>query len=246
MLEGSAVIEPPAWNGDEGLQWILEHHTDLLSARNSVLRSQFELRLAQVTPIPDIYTGTTIQHDNSSGNNQVNLQVGIQLPLFDRNQGNIRASRGRLAEAIEVVKVRQNDLASQFAETDARYQTNKALVANYRDKVLPNLARVYKATYQRYQQEPLKVSFNDIVVAQLNLGQALNAYLQGLSDQWRGRRAWRFAATRRFVSNAARCEEALRMAASAGIPLDASNASATRSRRSARVRDTSAASLVPS
>lgn len=185
MLEGSAVIEPPALNGDDGLKWILENHTDLLSARNSVLRSQFELRLAQVTPIPDIQTGTVIQHDNSNGNNQVTLQLGIQLPLFDRNQGNIRASRARLAEAIEVVKVRQNDLASQFAEADARYQTNKALVGNYRDKVLPNLARVYRSTYQRYQQEPLKVSFNDIVVAQLNLGQALNAYLQGLSEQWR-------------------------------------------------------------
>jgi cobalt-zinc-cadmium efflux system outer membrane protein len=183
-LEGSAIAEPPAFDADEGLQWVLEYHTDLLSARNSVLKNQYELRLAQVTPIPDIQTSTVIQHDNSTGNNQANLLIGIQLPLFDRNQGNIRASRARVAEAVEVVKVRQNDLAAQYADALARFQSNRTLATNYRDKVLPNLARVYRSTYQRYQQEPLKVSFADIVVAQLNLGQAMRAYLQALSDQW--------------------------------------------------------------
>ncbi len=185
MLDGSAIVEPPSYDAEESLRWIFENHTDLLSARNSVVRAQYELRLAQVTPIPDVFTGTVIQHDNSNTNNQINLQIGIQLPIFDRNQGNIRAARGRLAEAAEVVKVRQNDLSAQFAEAFARYQTNKMLAANYRDKVLPNLVRVYRSTYQRYQQEPQKVTFNDIVVAQLNLGQALRAYLQALSDQWR-------------------------------------------------------------
>jgi cobalt-zinc-cadmium efflux system outer membrane protein len=185
LLEGSAVIEPAALSSDDGLQWILENHTDLLIARNSVLKNQFELRLAQVTPIPDISTGTVIQHDNSNGNNQVNLQVGIQLPLFDRNQGNIRAARGRLAEAIEVVKVRQNELAAQYAEAHARYESNRILSASYRDKMLPNLSHVYRAIYHRYQQEPLKVTFDDIVLAQLSLVQGLRSYLQALSDQWR-------------------------------------------------------------
>jgi cobalt-zinc-cadmium efflux system outer membrane protein len=184
MLDGSAIIEPPIFGSDDGLQWVLEYHTDLLSARNSVLKSQYELRLAQVTPIPDIHTATVIQHDNSTSNNQANLMIGIQLPLFDRNQGNIRAARALLAEAIEVVKVRQNNLAAQYADAQARYQSNRTLVTNYREKVLPNLVRVYRSTYQRYQQEPLKVSFADIVVAQLNLGQAMRAYLQALSDQW--------------------------------------------------------------
>jgi outer membrane protein, heavy metal efflux system len=185
QIAGAAAVEPPSFGASEQFQWLLDNHTDVLSARNMVLKNQYELRLAQVTPIPDIYTGTAIQHDNSTANNQVTLQIGIQLPLFDRNQGNIRASRARLAEAVEVVKVKQNDLASQYADALARFQNNQVLVTNYRDKVLPNLAQVYKSTYQRYQQEPLKVSFNDIVVAQLNLGQALRSYLQALSDQWR-------------------------------------------------------------
>lgn len=182
-LEGTAHGEPPTL-GDDDLQWIFENHTDLLSAHNSVVRAQFELRQAQVTPIPDLYAGTVIQHDNSNANNQINLQIGIQLPLFDRNQGNIRSARGKLAEAMEVVKVRQNELSAQYAEAQARYQTNRTLVVNYRDKIVPNLVQVYRSTYQRYQREPAKVSFNDIVVAQLSLGQALRSYMQALAEQW--------------------------------------------------------------
>ena len=62
-------------------------------------------------------------------------------------------------------------------------------VENYRDKVLPRLTQAYRALLQRYQQEPAdvpggKVAFNDIVVAQQNLGQALQSYLTALAGQW--------------------------------------------------------------
>ena len=55
----------------------------------------------------------------------------------------------------------------------------------YRDKIIPNFSRVYRAIIRRYQVEPDKVSFNEIVVAQLNLVQALHAYLAALDGQWK-------------------------------------------------------------
>jgi hypothetical protein len=59
------------------------------------------------------------------------------------------------------------------------------IAANYRDKVLPSLAQAYRAIVRRYQVEPEKVGFNDIVVAQQNLAQAQSAYLAALDGQWR-------------------------------------------------------------
>lgn len=38
---------------------------------------------------------------------------------------------------------------------------------------------------RRYQVEPDKVGFDDIVVAQQNLATALQAYLQALDPQWK-------------------------------------------------------------
>ncbi|MCE9533875.1 MAG: TolC family protein [Planctomycetes bacterium] len=183
-LTGSADAAIPKYDLDQAQARILENHTDILTAQNAIMQAQYQLRFAKVTPIPDITTGTVIQHDNSNGNNQVNLQIGFTLPVFDRNQGNIRAAYAQLARASEDLRARRNDLSGRLAEVTGRYQSNQAIVENYRLRILPNLSRAYRAIYQRYQQEPEKVGFNDVVVAQQNLGQALASYLTSIGDQW--------------------------------------------------------------
>ena len=50
---------------------------------------------------------------------------------------------------------------------------------------MPNLGRAYRAMVRRYQVEPDKVGFNDIVTAQQNLATALQSYLSALDAQWK-------------------------------------------------------------
>jgi outer membrane protein, heavy metal efflux system len=184
LLAGRADTVPPQYDLERAKAQLVAGHTDLLTARNAIVQAQYSLRLAQVVPIPDIQTHTAIQHDNADGNNQFSLQVGVELPVWNRNQGNIYQARAQLARAMEDLHARQNDLLSQLAEVFGRYEFNRALTANYRERILPNLARAYRAIYQRYQQEPDKVGFGDVVVAQQNYAAALNSYLGALGDQW--------------------------------------------------------------
>ncbi len=177
-------INVPQYDRQDALRRILENHTDVTTARNTVIQAQYQLRLAQVTPIPDIYLGTAFQHDNSVGNNQMNLQVGMQIPIFNRNQGAIRAAQATIDRSIADVYARRNDLAGRLAEAYARYQTSQIVVKNYRDNSLPNLTRAYRLIYARHQEEPTKIGFNDIIVAQQNLAQGLSAYLAALTAQW--------------------------------------------------------------
>ena len=184
ILDGKVDAAIPRFDAEQALRRVRELHTDVLAAQNTILQAQYQLRFAQVTPIPDVSTGVTVQHDNSDGNNQVSLQVGFALPVFNRNQGNIHAARAHLARTLEDMRARQNDLSGRLAEATGRYQSNQMLVENYRDRILPNLTRAYRAIYARHQEEPAKVGFNDIVVAQQNLSQALGAYLTAIGDQW--------------------------------------------------------------
>lgn len=174
----------PLYDVAEARQRMLTTHTDLLTAQNTILQAQYNLRLAEVTPISDIMVNTAFQHDNAVGNDQFSLQIGVNLPLFDRNQGKIRSARAQIARASDDYKARQLALLGRLAEAFERYQSNRALVENYRDHILPNLSRAYRSIYQRSHTEPEKVGFNDIVVAQQNLSQALNAYLTAIGDQW--------------------------------------------------------------
>ena len=183
-LDGKVDAAVPRFESEQALRRIREHHTDVLTAQNSILQAQYQLRFAQVTPIPDVSTSVAIQHDNSTGNNQASVQVGFALPVFNRNQGNILAGRAHLTRALEDLRARQNDLTGRLAEATGRYQSSQMLVENYRVRIVPNLTRAYRAIYARHQEEPAKVGFNDIVVVQQNLSQALSAYLNAIGDQW--------------------------------------------------------------
>jgi cobalt-zinc-cadmium efflux system outer membrane protein len=113
----------------------------------------------------------------------------VALPLFDRNQGNIRAAESQIASNEAALEATKNDLASRLADALGRYEANRVTVAAYRDRVLPALTQAYQGLIRRYQQEPAdvpggKVAFNDIVTAQQNLATALQTYLTALTNQW--------------------------------------------------------------
>jgi cobalt-zinc-cadmium efflux system outer membrane protein len=188
-LAGSVELPPPVIDPGAARARIVEAHTDVLTARNRILQAETNLRLQRLNRLSDVATNTVVQHDNATGNNQFNLQLGMSLPIWDRNQGNIRAAESQIAANAAALAAAQNDLLGRLADALGRYEANRVVVANYRDKVLPALTQSYRAVIRRYQQEPAdvpggKVAFADIVVAQQNLAQALQAYLTALNAQW--------------------------------------------------------------
>ena len=184
-LAGRADAPAPVYDAD-AVRGLLDNHTDLLTARNTVGQAQVNLTLQRRIPIPDLQTNQYHQYDNVAQNYQFGVQLGVNLPLSDRNQGNIRAASAQIASATAGLAVAQNNLAGRLAEAFARYEANRQVAANYRDKILPNLIQAYRATALQFQAEPDKVGFSDIVVAQQNVGVALQAYLAALGAQWQG------------------------------------------------------------
>jgi cobalt-zinc-cadmium efflux system outer membrane protein len=184
-LAGRADAPAPVFEPDLVRARLLDEHTDLLAARNSIAQAQTNLALQRRLPIPDVQTNTYHQYDNLAQLYQFGVQLGITLPVADRNQGNIRTAQAKISVAAQELDARRNELSGRLGEAFGRYQAHTAIAANYRDRVLPNLAVAYRAIVQRYQLEPDKVQFNDIVVAQQNYGQALQAYLANLDAQWK-------------------------------------------------------------
>ena len=184
-LAGQAAAPAPAIDEDAAKARILEQHTDILTARNTIAQNRTNLVLQRRLPIPDIGTNQYHQYDNAAQTYQFGLQIGIQLPLYDRNQGNIHSAQSKIASSTLNLEATRNDLFARFAEAYGRYRANAVAATNYREKVLPSLTQAYQAIIRRYQVEPEKVGFGDIVVAQQNLAAALQTYSQVLDAQWK-------------------------------------------------------------
>src|SRR5262249_14016961 len=92
-------------------------------------------------------------------------------------------------------------LTARLADAFERYDTNRLLLAYYRDQILPDLVRAYRGIYQRYQTEvpaggglpgalapPAAATtapqFADVVVAEQTLATAVTTYVTTLGQAW--------------------------------------------------------------
>jgi cobalt-zinc-cadmium efflux system outer membrane protein len=180
-------IPVPDIDYDAAVSHVLSMNTEVKTARNAPIQAQLALRLAEVTPFPDVFVYATFQRDFTTpgqGRTSYNSQVGIPLPIFDRNKGNILAARGALLRAANELPRVENDLRSRLADAFARFETNRVLVQYQRDRILPDSVRTYRGTYERHVQAPEEVGFADVVVAQQNLLASVGAYISALYAQW--------------------------------------------------------------
>jgi outer membrane protein, heavy metal efflux system len=174
----------PAYSFDRVQQHVLASHSELKAAAAQVERARFQLELARVTPHPNVETNTYVQHDYQTHTPQFGVQIGVALPVFDRNQGNIAQAEAHLVRAThEAARVRL-DLSQRLTETYERYATNRRLLDQYRTTILPEQLKAFDGLRKRYEQEPAKVSFSEVVLAQQTLAQTYAGYLNVLSAAW--------------------------------------------------------------
>ncbi|HVX62840.1 MAG TPA: TolC family protein, partial [Pirellulales bacterium] len=186
-LQGRADMPAPSIPFETALERMLTVHPDVHIGRNMEAQARVALRLAELTPVPDVYLYGTFQKDFTTPNyinTSYNVQLGVPLPIWDRNKGGIINARGDLMRASQQMRLAQNNLSAQLADAFERYETARIQLLYYRNQILPDLARAYRGVYERHQQEPEEVGFEGIIVAQGNLANAIATYIATLNTQW--------------------------------------------------------------
>ena len=168
----------------EQVQRAIDAHTELRAAAAQVDRARFQLELARVTPYPNVEAQTYLQRDYQTRTGQVGMQVGVALPVFDQNQGNIAAAEANLLRATHEAARARQDLNLRAAEVFERYTTNRRLADQYRAEILPAQEKAFSGLRKRFEQEPGRVSFSEVVLAQQTLANTYATYVRALTDAW--------------------------------------------------------------
>jgi cobalt-zinc-cadmium efflux system outer membrane protein len=153
------------------------------AARAAVERNRWLLRRARVEPIPDVnLLGGYQDQVDFPPQPQGLMQVMIEVPLFNRNQGNVRAATARISEAVADVRQVQLELATLTAEAVAGYRTGQQLVRKYERDILPAARENLVLTQRLYAAG--EVSFLSLFEAQRVLIDTELAYLDALERRW--------------------------------------------------------------
>jgi hypothetical protein len=112
-------------------------------------------------------------------------QVTVPVPVWDRNQGNIRQMQGALMRAVEEPHRVRADLTARLADAFRRYDENAKILELYRVDILPMQVQAFRATVQRhYGGDVGGVAYNDLIASEQNLVSTIGVYLTTLGAVW--------------------------------------------------------------
>jgi cobalt-zinc-cadmium efflux system outer membrane protein len=184
-VEGRVDRLIPYYEFDAVLDHVRRNHTDILTAVNTIEKARYNLKLAQVTPVPDIDVRADLWKEFTVPpfNNFHTVSVSVPLPVWDQNKGNIRASSAALVRASEEPHRVEVTLTNGLATVFAAYRTNLDALEYYRRYILPNQVRYYRGVFERRRIDP-NAAFADLVTAQQSLTANVTAYLGVLGQFW--------------------------------------------------------------
>jgi cobalt-zinc-cadmium efflux system outer membrane protein len=175
----------PYYDYDAVLAHVLARHTDVLTARNSIQKAQYNLKLARITPYPDIDLYGAVWKESTIPPYVIfySAQVGFPIPIWDQNKGNIMAAQAALIRAIEESHRVENALTNTLAANYTNYQNNLNALEYYRRFILPDQVRYYRGVFDRRQVD-ITASPSDLVTAQQALAANVQTYLGILGSLW--------------------------------------------------------------
>jgi cobalt-zinc-cadmium efflux system outer membrane protein len=175
----------PNYDYDTLLAYVLRNHTDVLTARNGLDQARYNLKLAQITPYPDVDFNVSFLKEYALAPKQFvhTVTIGLPLPIWDQNKGNIISAEAALMRSSEEPHRVEESLTTSLATAYTGYKNNLEALEYYRRHILPDQVRAYRGILERRQID-VAVAFGDLLSQQQALVADVTAYLSILSSLW--------------------------------------------------------------
>jgi outer membrane protein, heavy metal efflux system len=179
-LQGQLERVGPPLDWDASLNRLLQESPELQAARAHVVYDQITLQREKAEPIPNIQLQGAAGYSFESRNAVAGAGVGIELPLWNRNQGTIREVEADLARShAEVTRV-ELSLRQRLADAFNRYQTALETAQIYRDSIIPQTTEAYEVQLDMYKKR--RTPWPQVVVLQRRVLDVKAKYTQNLLE----------------------------------------------------------------
>lgn len=113
-----AIPTPPPFSLAELQQRALSNRSDIKILESLQMQNELRLTLEKKATVPDVVIGAVYDQAGSYIRNYTAFTVGLRLPLFNRNQGNIRAAR---------IQIQQGEILLQSKQQEVMHEVESAL-----------------------------------------------------------------------------------------------------------------------
>ncbi|MFN0315777.1 MAG: TolC family protein [Burkholderiales bacterium] len=149
-----------------------------LRDRRRVEQRKAVLDFEKARRIPDLTLSAGVRRYSQFGDNTALLSLSVPLPLFDRNQGNLREAYRRVDKAVDEHAATNLALQSELARTYEALLASGYEIKILRDEVLPAARSAFDVSNRGYELG--KFGFLEVLDAQRTLFQNRILYLKAL------------------------------------------------------------------
>ena len=189
-LQGD-LEKAPDLNAEQMVDFIVADSPTVKRSQQEAAIAEARLKDAKRESVPDLqlrageqYNGEHVSEDpNKAAGAQSFASAGVNIPLWNRNQGNVEAAKAEIKRANQDVLREQLSLRQQAAPLAQSYASAKFEAERYKTQLIPRAARAYELYLKKYQN--MAQAYPQVLVSQRTLFQLQISYVMALHDVWR-------------------------------------------------------------
>jgi cobalt-zinc-cadmium efflux system outer membrane protein len=181
---------PPAIDEARIVDTIVQQSPTIKEAQQQAAVAEARLKSAKREVVPDLQLRAGEQQNlealpeapGKKTGAQSFASVGIELPLWNRNQGNQQAASAELGEARQEITRSQLSLRRDAEGLLQNYLSAKLETERYRTALLPRARRAYELYLAKYQN--MAQAYPQVIVSQRTLFELEVHYIDALDRMW--------------------------------------------------------------
>lgn len=138
-------------NAGDLLALAKEKNPEFLIAQKNIEVQQVAVKLQKSLAVPDVTAGVAYDQNSGAFRDQVNVTLGIPLPLWNKNKGNIKIAEAQLGQIKADADYKTRELETTIENAYEIWLEQKKQSNNLKESVAQNLEVVYNGVLKNFQ-----------------------------------------------------------------------------------------------
>lgn len=155
---------------DSALGQLLSGSPELVAAWQKIRHDELQLQRERRQPIPDILVDARVGRNVEAGDTTAGVNVGLPIPLFDRNRGTIQQAQADLSRSHAESRRLELELQTRLAAEYRSYLSAWQHVEEYQATMLPKAEEAAELLRKSYYDPKLpgnrRATWVDVLAAQ--------------------------------------------------------------------------------
>jgi cobalt-zinc-cadmium efflux system outer membrane protein len=179
-LGGNLEEDIPIYGWEETYARVLAQNPTLAAAQMRVERARLALARARRENVPNVEVMASVGRRYQTDDGVAGVQVGIPLPICNRNQGNILTADAELIAAQNDSRRIELQLQDRLATAYRRYADAREQVERYRAQILPRAQQAWDLVGRGYREG--QVDFLVLLTSQRTYTRVNLMYVEALAE----------------------------------------------------------------